>query len=138
MTQRYKGQLIAWDVVNENMHFSYFEDKLGKDASAKFYNEAHNLDPGTKMFLNEFNTIEYPGDKEANPVNYKKKIDEILAYPGNKNIPLGIGLQGHFVRDAPNIPYIRSAFDSLGSTGFPIWLTEIDVTETPNQVRVGL
>jgi GH35 family endo-1,4-beta-xylanase len=25
---RYRGQLIAWDEVNENLHFRFFEDKL--------------------------------------------------------------------------------------------------------------
>ncbi|KAK9286518.1 hypothetical protein L1049_014916 [Liquidambar formosana] len=49
---RYIGQFIAWDVVNENMHFSFYESKLGSDASAVFYKRAHQLDKTTHMFLN--------------------------------------------------------------------------------------
>nr|XP_016447049.1 PREDICTED: endo-1,4-beta-xylanase D-like [Nicotiana tabacum] len=34
---RYLGQLIHWDVVNENVHFSFLEQMLGKNASAVYY-----------------------------------------------------------------------------------------------------
>ncbi|KAL4615232.1 hypothetical protein ACB092_07G108800 [Castanea dentata] len=88
---RYRGQLIAWDVVNENLHFRFFEDKL------------------------------------ANPANYKKKLEEILQYPGNEKILLAIGLQGNFGSGQPNLGYMRSSLDILGATGLPIWLTEVSV-----------
>ena len=42
------------------------------------------------MFMNEFNTIN-GGDDKANPANYKKKLEEILQYPGNEKILLAIG-----------------------------------------------
>ncbi|KAK2974753.1 hypothetical protein RJ640_010013 [Escallonia rubra] len=65
VVSRYKGELIAWDVVNENLHFSFFEDKLGKNASEIFYSSAYHLDPRMTMFMNEYNTIEYSGDEAA-------------------------------------------------------------------------
>ncbi|KAL5855316.1 hypothetical protein ACOSQ4_005118 [Xanthoceras sorbifolium] len=133
VTSRYAGQLIHWDVMNENLHFSFYEDNLGKNASAEFYRTAQLLDPSTTMFLNEYNTIELSKDKAVNPLNYAKKLEEIISYPGNANMSLGIGLQGHFSSDKPNIAYMRSALDLLGSTGFPIWLTEVDVDKGPNQ-----
>ena len=120
--------------MNENLHFSFFEDKLGKNASAEFYNRAQQLDPKTTMFLNEYNTIEYGGDKVASPENYLKKLQDILSFPGNANLSIGIGLQGHFSSGQPNIAYMRSALDILGATKFPIWLTEVDVDKDPNQV----
>jgi GH35 family endo-1,4-beta-xylanase len=86
------------------------------------------------MFLNEYNTIEYSSDEKANPFNYKTKLDEILSYPGNQGISAGIGLQGHFGSGQPNLAYMRSCLDILGSTGLPIWLTEVDVGKDPNQV----
>ncbi|XP_011002036.1 PREDICTED: uncharacterized protein LOC105109135 isoform X1 [Populus euphratica] len=135
VVSRYAGQLIAWDVMNENLHFSFFEDKLGKNASAEYYARAYQLDPDTTMFLNEYNTIEYSGDETANPFNYKTKLDEILSYPGNQGIPAGIGLQGHFGSGQPNLAYMRSCLDILGSTGLPIWLTEVDVGKDPNQAE---
>ena len=126
--------MIAWDVVNENLHFRYYEDKLGENASSEFYNTAQKLDPQTTMFLNEYNTIEYSDDEYANPIKYQEKVKEILSYPGNANLSLGIGLQGHFSSGQPNIAYMRSVLDILGTLGLPIWLTEVDVGKDPNQV----
>ncbi|KAF3963221.1 hypothetical protein CMV_012369 [Castanea mollissima] len=126
VVSRYRGQLIAWDVVNENLHFRYFEDKLGENASAVFYSKAYQLDPNTNMFMNEYGTIN-GGDEKASPANYKKKIEEILQYPGNEKILLAIGLQGNFGSGQPNLAYMRSSLDILGATGLPIWLTEVSV-----------
>ncbi|KAJ0078263.1 hypothetical protein Patl1_37385 [Pistacia atlantica] len=135
VTSRYAGKLIAWDVVNENLHFRFFEDKLGENASAEFYKKAYQLDPNTTMFMNEYNTIESAGDEKANAFQYKKKLKEILSYPGNSAVSLGIGLQGHFDYEQPNIAYMRSSLDILGSMKLPIWLTEVDVKAGPNQPK---
>ncbi|XP_068323154.1 endo-1,4-beta-xylanase 5-like [Pyrus communis] len=135
VVSRYRGKLIAWDVVNENLHFRFFEDKLGKNASAEFYFTAQQLDPSTVMFMNEYNSIEYSKDTKAGAANYKKKLEEILSYPRNANLSAGIGLQGHFVSGQPNLAYMRSTIDMLGATGLPIWLTEVDVAKDPNQAQ---
>ncbi|KAJ8763521.1 hypothetical protein K2173_002404 [Erythroxylum novogranatense] len=132
---RYKGQLIAWDVVNENLHFSFFEDKLGRNASFEFYVRAYQLDPSTVMFMNEYNTIEYCGDEKVSPANYIKKLEDMLSYPGIQGISAGIGLQGHFGLGQPNLAYMRSSIDYLGSAGLPIWLTEVSVANDPDQAQ---
>ncbi|PHT98257.1 hypothetical protein BC332_32849 [Capsicum chinense] len=126
---RYLGQLIHWDVVNENVHFSFLEDMLGKNASAVYYNKANEIDSNAIPFLNDFNTIEHGFDGTSNPAKYLEKIRDLRShgYSG----PLGIGLQGHFVK--PNLPYIRSSLDMLASAGLPIWITELDVANTTNQ-----
>ncbi|KAF3435561.1 hypothetical protein FNV43_RR22650 [Rhamnella rubrinervis] len=128
---RYKGQLIAWDVVNENLHNNFFESKIGATASSVFYNSAFKADGATTMFLNEYNTIEEPGDQMSTPAKYLAKLREIQSFPGNANGRLGIGLESHF--DTPNLPYVRSSIDTLAATGLPIWLTEVDVKSSPNQ-----
>ncbi|KAK2974472.1 hypothetical protein RJ640_018637 [Escallonia rubra] len=135
VVSRYRGKLIAWDVVNENLHFSFFEDNLGKNASEIFYSTAYHLDPRTTMFMNEYNTIEYSGDEAASPEKYIEKLEEIKSYPGNAGMLVGIGLQSHFGSGQPNIAYMRVALDILGATGLPIWLTEVDVQKDPNQIQ---
>nr|KYP75279.1 Endo-1,4-beta-xylanase [Cajanus cajan] len=114
VVSRYKGELIAWDVMNENLHFHFYEDNLGENASANAYVAAYELDPKPKMFLNEFNTIEYSGDESASPVKYIKKLEEILSFPGVAGM---------------------SGLDLLASTGLPIWLTEVSVDPQPNQAE---
>jgi GH35 family endo-1,4-beta-xylanase len=136
VVSRYKGQLIAWDVVNENLHFNFFEDKLGENASGVYYSAAYHLDPNTKMFMNEYNTIEYSNDKVASPANYIKKLKQIQQFPGTDGISLAIGLQCHFGNGKPNTAYMRSGLDLLATTGLPIWLTETSVDPQPNQVYI--
>ena len=115
------------------MHFHFFENALGKNVTASIFNKVHQIDSKTTLFLNEFNTIEYANANDAaSPANYLQKIQQIRS--GGYNGPLGIGLQGHF--DTPNIPYVRASIDRLVATGLPIWLTEVDISQRPNQVIV--
>lgn len=70
MVNRYKGRLIGWDVMNENLHHNFFEKRLGKNASSFFFNRVHKIDPNAILFMNEFNTTEYMNDEYAPPVKY--------------------------------------------------------------------
>ncbi|KAF8013932.1 hypothetical protein BT93_I1712 [Corymbia citriodora subsp. variegata] len=128
--KRYKGQVIGWDVVNENLHFSFFEDKLGPKESANAYKIAKSIDPSTTLFLNEYNTIEDSRDGAASPTAYVNKVRSIQSLGGSN---LGIGLESHF--NVPDLPYMRSAIDTLGALGLPMWLTEVDVQSGPNQAK---
>ncbi|XWS68135.1 hypothetical protein CRYUN_Cryun04dG0064500 [Craigia yunnanensis] len=135
VVSRYAGQLIVWDVVNENLHFSFFEDKLGENASSAFYSMAYHVDPNTTLFMNEYNTIEYSKDQASTASKYKKKLEEILSFPGNAGLKAAIGLEAHFSAGQPNIAYMRSSLDILGTMRLPIWLTEVDVGKGPNQAQ---
>ncbi|GAB4853425.1 hypothetical protein Ancab_017616 [Ancistrocladus abbreviatus] len=131
LVTRYRGQVIAWDVVNENLHFNFFESKLGWNASEVYFQRAHQLDGQAVMFMNEYNTIEDNRDLASSPARYLQKLKEIRSFLGD-NGPIGVGLEGHF--SIVNIPYMRSALDTLASAGVPIWITELDVVAGPNQV----
>lgn len=133
VVSRYKGQLLGWDVVNENLHFNFFESKMGPKASYNIYAQAHAVDPRTPMFMNEYNTLEQPKDSSSTPARYLQKLRELQTIRVAGYIPLGIGLESHF--GTPNIPYMRSALDTFSATGLPIWLTEVDV-DAPDNVRV--
>ncbi|KAL9819766.1 putative endo-1,4-beta-xylanase [Arabidopsis thaliana] len=130
VVSRYKSQLAGWDVVNENLHFSYFEDKMGPKASYNIFKMAQAFDPTTTMFMNEYNTLEESRDSDSSLARYLQKLRELRSIRVCGNISLGIGLESHF--KTPNIPYMRSALDTLAATGLPIWLTEVDVEAPPN------
>lgn len=131
---RYLNDIFEWDVVNENLHFKFFEDKIGPQASGMFYHIAHVIDPNATLSLNEFNTLEIPGDVYAGPHKYINKWRDIRSYPGNEHLTIGFGLQAHFGLGQPLMPYIRAVFDFLSQTKMPIWLTEMDIVNNPNQV----
>ncbi|XLR13622.1 hypothetical protein S83_041560 [Arachis hypogaea] len=137
VVSRYRGQVIHWDVVNENMHFSFFESKLGQDFSAKVFSVAHGIDPRATLFLNEFNTIEDNRDNAANPARYIQKLRQIQNYPTFKSRGgvVGIGLEAHFPNFPPNLPYMRASIDQLVATRSPVWITEIDVAPQNSQVQ---
>ncbi|KAL5700725.1 endo-1,4-beta-xylanase [Ranunculus cassubicifolius] len=133
VVSRYAGQLIAWDVVNENLHFSYFEDKLGdKTFSPSMYRKVRQLDCKATMFMNDYNTIEDNRDKLSAPSKYIQKLKEIQSTCGQQQ-GFAIGLEAHFKQ--PNIAYVRSAIDTLAATGLPIWITELDVESWQNQAQ---
>ncbi|KAH6813449.1 Glycosyl hydrolase family 10 protein [Perilla frutescens var. frutescens] len=129
VVSRYRGQLFHWDVVNENLHFNFFESKLGAAASTKFYQKANQLDGRMTPFLNDFNTIEESRDGASSPANYLRKISQLRRE--GYNGPLGIGVEGHF--STPNLAYVRSTIDVLASAKLPIWVTELDVSSGPRQ-----
>ncbi|KAI9127849.1 hypothetical protein K1719_000842 [Acacia pycnantha] len=130
---RYKNKVISWDVVNENVHFSFFESKLGHSASASIYKVAHDLDATAIPFMNEFGTIEDTKDVMGTPVKYIQRLKEIQSFPGYSGWPIGIGLEGHFSN--LDMAYMRASLDMLGASGMPIWLTELDVNSQPNQAQ---
>ncbi|EAY88933.1 hypothetical protein OsI_10417 [Oryza sativa Indica Group] len=109
------------------LHFSFFERRFGWDASTAFYAAARMLDTGsTLMFMNEYNTLEQPGDMAALPARYVQRLKQIIGgYPQN-GAGMAIGLEGHFTAPV-NIPYMRAALDTLAQAGVPVWLTEVDV-----------
>ncbi|KAL0660263.1 hypothetical protein Bca4012_080848 [Brassica carinata] len=117
--KRYKGKVTGWDVVTKICIGITLRKCL--------------LDPDVTLFVNEYNTIENPGGVTATPV--KEKMEEILAYQGNENIKGAIGAQGHFSPTQPNLAYMRSALDTLGSLGLPVWITELDMPKCPNQAK---
>ncbi|PIN10216.1 Endo-1,4-beta-xylanase [Handroanthus impetiginosus] len=132
VVSRYLGDVIAWDVMNENIHNTFYEDIIGPNASAMFYQIARAMDLKTPLFLNEYNTLEFPLDKTVIPSRYAEKIRETKAFPGNEDMVIRIGLQGHFLRK-PNISHMRATLDVLGATNMPIWLTELDTKRGPTQ-----
>ncbi|KAL5070515.1 hypothetical protein RYX36_021402 [Vicia faba] len=136
MVTKYIGQVIAWDEMNENLHCRYFKDKLGENASAIYYSTTYHLDPNTVMFMNEYNTIAYRGENVASPTNYIRKVKEIQRFQEIDGISLAIGVQGHFSNGMPNTAYMRTSVDLLAATRLPIWLTEVGMNPSPEQVYI--
>ncbi|CAH1450462.1 unnamed protein product [Lactuca virosa] len=132
VVNRYKGRLIGWDVMNENLHHNFFEKRLGKNASSMFFNRVHKIDPNAVLFMNEFNTTEHVNDEYAPPGKYLRRMKKIQSFPGNSEIKMGIGLESHYGAEPIDFHFVRSSLDSLSQTDLPIWLTELDVKMDPN------
>ncbi|KAJ3685440.1 hypothetical protein LUZ61_014604 [Rhynchospora tenuis] len=126
---RYKGKFQHYDVNNEMMHGSFYQDRLGKDIRANMFKMASQLDPSPTLFVNDY-SIEDGHDSHSCPEVYTQHILGLQ----EQGAPVGgIGIQGHISN--PVGPVVSAALDKLGVLGLPIWFTELDVVSDNEFVR---
>ncbi|KAL6841455.1 hypothetical protein ACP4OV_028732 [Aristida adscensionis] len=128
LLSRYKGDFVHWDVSNEMLHFDFYENRLGGNTTVEFFNTARRADPLATLFLNDFNVVEACDDLSSSADAYVTRLRQLA--DGGVTFE-GIGLEGHFGK--PNIPYVRAVLDKLGTLRLPIWLTEIDISNSFDQ-----
>lgn len=92
----YKGQLYAWDVVNEafddsgNLRRSIWYNTFGESYIGEAFKLAHAADSSVNLYINDYN-IEYNNAKSNALYNLVKKLK-------GQGIPIhGVGFQGHFI-----------------------------------------
>ncbi|HWA61740.1 MAG TPA: endo-1,4-beta-xylanase [Caulobacteraceae bacterium] len=125
---RYRGQAVAWDVVNEAVNDDgqgwrdcLWSQKLGPLEHMRLaYETAHAADPNALLLLNDY-WLERTPAKRATFL----KLAEALLKAG---APLGgLGTQTHIDADLPK-GAITAAIKDLASLGLPIHLSEMDVS----------
>ncbi|XP_058069626.1 endo-1,4-beta-xylanase 1-like isoform X2 [Magnolia sinica] len=126
---KYKGKFRHYDVNNEMLHGSFYQDRLGKDIRANMFKTASQLDPSATLFVNDYH-IEDGCDTRSSPEKYIEHILDLQEQGGPVG---GIGLQGHI--DSPVGTIVCSALDMLGILGLPIWFTELDLSSVNECVR---
>nr|GMD91356.1 endo-1,4-beta-xylanase A-like [Ipomoea batatas] len=126
---RYKGKFPQYDVNNEMLHGSFYQDHLGKEIRVNMFKTAHQLDPSAVLFVNDYHVEDY-SDSRSSPEKY---IDHILDLQEQGAPVGGIGVQGHI--DNPVGTVVCSALDKLGILGLPIWFTELDFSSANEYVR---
>ncbi|TVU00255.1 hypothetical protein EJB05_45064, partial [Eragrostis curvula] len=129
LLSRYAGRFPHYDVNNEMLHGRFFRDRLGDDVAALMFREAARLDPGAKLFVNDYN-VECANDPNATPERYMALIDDLRR--GGAQVG-GIGLQGHVSNPVGEV--ICDALDKLAAMDLPIWITELDVGEQDEALR---
>ncbi|KAL8234407.1 hypothetical protein R6Q59_020507 [Mikania micrantha] len=125
---RYKDEFVHWDVSNEFLHFSFYEDKLGENATYEFFKVAHQADPLATLFMNDFNVVESCKDVKSTVDAYISKMRHLRRYGVWMD---GIGLESHF--EVPNLPLMRAILDKFATLQLPIWLTEVDISNEFDQ-----
>lgn len=126
---RYKGKFKHYDVDNEMLHGSFYQDRLGKEIRAYMFKTANQLDSSPTLFVNDYH-VEDAADTRACPEKY---IEQILGLQDQGAVVGGIGVQAH--TDYPVGPILSASFDKLGVLGLPIWLTELDVSSANEYIR---
>lgn len=125
---RYRGQAVAWDVINEPIkddgsgpRDSLWSQRLGQTGHFHVaYGAARAADPDALLFTNDYHLESKP----AKLASYMRLIEQLL----REGVPLdGIGCQTHVDADLPAGAITRT-LKTLATLGLPIHLSEMDVS----------
>ncbi|MER7926348.1 endo-1,4-beta-xylanase [Streptomyces sp. NPDC096057] len=122
---RYKGQITAWDVVNEpfNEDGTYrstlWYDGLGANYIAQALTWAHTADPAAKLYINDYN-VEGVNAKSTALYNLVKSLKAA-------GVPIdGVGLQAHLI--VGQVPAtLQQNIQRFADLGVDVAITELDV-----------
>jgi endo-1,4-beta-xylanase len=136
---RYRDVVAVWDVVNEPLDLftadldpNIFARTLGEAYIDEAFHRAHELDPGARLFLNEFFDFYGLGTPfEQKARGFLDLVERLL----DRGVPVhGVGVQAHFNGFAPSVIPLptRAEFEgflrSLADLGVTVELTELDVS----------
>ena len=123
-----KGQVVAWDVVNEYMHEKEFFRYLPHSTMVDWFKLAHELDPDAQLFINEYGML----NCVQSPQNIREYMDTIQTLR-SKGAPIhAIGIQGHVGRQPRNPAQVITDLDLFIPMGLPVQITEFDIN-TPDE-----
>jgi len=126
---RYKGRIHGWDVVNEaivpdgQFRQCPWLEIIGEDYVQKAFEFAREADPGAQLYYNDYNYWK-PGQ-----CNGVIKLIRRLQAAGVQ--PDGLGIQGHWGLDYPELGRIEQFINELTPLGIPLMMTEMDLTVLP-------
>ncbi len=141
----YKGQLVAWDVVNEavedNMTLpadgdwttclrkTQWLESIGPEYIGMAFQFAREADPDLKLYYNDYN------------LDNKQKADVVHAMVKDlreKGVPVdGIGMQGHYTVST-SAGAVKSNIELFASLGVEVSITELDVAFPGANATTGL
>lgn len=128
VVNRYKGQVYAWDVVNEviddtdSLFFrkTPFYEIAGEEFISKAFEYAHAADPKAVLFYNDYST-ENPRKRE--------KIFQMVKKLKEQGTPIhGVGLQGHWSISHPSKEELEKSIQMFSSLGLQVQVTELDIS----------
>jgi endo-1,4-beta-xylanase len=128
----YKGDVYAWDVVNEvidpaqpdGFRRSPWFNITGTDYIERAFRVAHEVDPDARLYINDFDT--------TNPVK-RQFLYNLVADLKSRGVPLdGVGHQMHNNVDFPSAQAIVDTINLFHDLGLDNQITELDVSVYSN------
>ena len=123
---RYRGTVMAWDVVNEAfeesgaLRNSFWFQKIGADYIRMAFQFAREADPNAKLYYNDFNT-EGVNSKSTAAFNLIRDLR-------SQGVPIdGVGFQMHLINPFRVQQQHRDNFRRFASLGLELSVTELDI-----------
>jgi len=136
--------IVTFDLYNEHFHErEYIIDKAVPGGSvdeqaaeiAEWFKAAQAADPDAKLYINEYNILNFWQENDSDVIAYKEVVDAIRDAGGPVG---GIGLQAHMDRmitkaqvtrrlNLLSAPMAPTANHPAGLPGLPIEITELDI-----------
>jgi len=132
---RYASRIQTWDVVNEALsdappaadpeadpllRSDPWSDLCGIDYVIEAFRSARAAAPHAKLIYNDY-LLEEPAKR--------KRLLRLLKVLENAGCPPdAIGIQGHYSLYSPSIQAIEEAIKEIHAAGYPIHITELDVS----------
>jgi len=132
IVNRYKGQIVNWDVDNEMLSDDEFAC-IGETGRAHMFQYANSIDPNCGMYMNEYWGNSFGG---CDGDEYAARANGLIALGAPVE---GLGIQAHINTssfDPAN--YYNNLLNELDDLGLPIIATEFDTDATGTQAADDL
>ena len=135
VVKHFRGKVFAWDVLNEaflddgSYRKTPFYNLLGEEYIANVFKWAHEADPETKLFYNDYNT---------EGINTKSNaVYALVKSLLGKGVPIhGVGFQTHMDASYSSANSSMPAnFERFRALGLEVQMTEVDVTTVGTGTR---
>ena len=141
---RYRGQIYAWDVVNEafadgssgQLRSSVFRNVLGTGFIEEAFRAARAADPAARLCYNDYNIEDWSAAKTQGTYNMVRDFR-------SRGVPIDcVGFQSHFGSGGPPSSF-QTTLSNFAALGVDVQLTELDIanagtTAYGNAVRACL
>jgi GH35 family endo-1,4-beta-xylanase len=129
--RRYAGNVVSWDVVNENHSEHALQDVIHPDTPpqegpilVEWYKLASEVDPDARLFVNDFDIL------VINKKGHQRSYERLIRFLLDNGAPLGgIGFQSHAHNGyGPSDPQkLLSVLDDFAKYELPLKITEFDM-----------
>lgn len=130
----FKGKVKGWDVVNEavdedgSLRKTKWLEIIGEDYIQLAFEFAFTADPGAEFYYNDYNN-EFT-DKREGVIAVINKLQQ-------KGVKIdGVGIQGHWHLDSPDLNVIDESISKYASLGLKVMITEMEVNVLPTPPEV--
>jgi endo-1,4-beta-xylanase len=130
----FKGRVKGWDVLNEavnedgSLRRSKWLEIIGEDYIQLAFGFANAADPTAELYYNDYNN--------ELPVKMEGVLAIVRDLQQNGVKIDGVGIQGHWHLDSPDLNVIDGSISKYASLGLKVMITEMEVNVLPTPPEV--